>query len=499
MNLQQFLLIIRARYKVVFFILLSTVAVALALSVLLPKQYTATASVVVDVKSPDPIAGMMLPVMPGYMATQVDIIKSERVAHKVVKLLRLDENLAIKEQWMEATKGIGTLDTGAPTISGRWSQKVTKFLKLFEIPAITEKGISANQMDSELEVWLIERLQKKLNVKPSLESNVINIDYTATDPGSAAAIANAFAQAYIDTNIELKVEPAKQYARWFGQQGRSLRDTVEKAQAKLSEYQQKHGIVASEERLDNETAKFNELSAQLTVVQGQTSDAQSKQKSGSASDTLPEVVQNLLIQNLKADIAQKEAKLQELAVNLGKNHPQYQRGESEIASLKQKLEAETRHITSGFSTSRNVGKEKETELKAAIEAQKRKVLDLKKERDQLTVLQRDVDASQKAYDAVTQRFNQSSLESQSTQTNVSVLTSASDPIKPSFPKIGLNSLIAVVLGTLLGVVAALVFEIFDRRIRSAEDLAEMLQLPVLGVIQRSKKRSRFAFWRRRTA
>jgi chain length determinant protein EpsF len=274
---------------------------------------------------------------------------------------------------------------------------------------------------------------------------------------------------------------------------------VEKAQAKLSEYQQKHGIVASEERLDNETAKFNELSAQLTVVQGQTSDAQSKQKSGSASDTLPEVVQNLLIQNLKADIAQKEAKLQELAVNLGKNHPQYQRAESEIASLKQKLETETRHITSGFSTSRNVGKEKETELKAAIEAQKRKVLDLKKERDQLTVLQRDVDASQKAYDAVTQRFNQSSLESQSTQTNVSVLTSASDPIKPSFPKIGLNSLIAVVLGTLLGVVAALVFEIFDRRIRSAEDLAEMLQLPVLGVIQRSKKRSRFAFWRRRTA
>jgi succinoglycan biosynthesis transport protein ExoP len=475
------------------------VAVALVLSVLLPKQYTATASVVADVKSPDPIAGMMLPVMPGYMATQADIIKSERVAHKVIKLLKLDENPAVKEQWMEVTEGKGTLDTGASTISGSVSQKVAKLLKRSEIPAITEKGMGANQINSELEVWLIERLQKKLNVKPSLESNVIEISYKAVDPVSAAAVANAFARAYIDTNIELKVEPAKQYARWFGEQGKGLRDNMEKAQAKLSEYQQKQGIVASDERLDNETAKLNELSAQLTVVQGQTSDAQSKQKSGSASDTLPEVVQNLLIQNLKADIAQKEAKLQELAGNLGKNHPQYQRAESEIASLKQKLEAETRHITSGFSTSRTVGKDKEIDLKAAIEAQKRKLLELKNERDQLAVLQRDVDTAQKAYDAVTQRFNQSSLESQSTQTNVAVLTSASEPINPSFPQIWLNSLIAVVLGTLLGVVAALMFEMLDRRIRSADDLAEMLQLPVLGVIQRNKQRGRLAFWRRKTA
>ena len=82
MNLQQFLLILRARYKLVLFTLLGTVAVTLVLSLVLPKQYTATSAVVVDVKSPDPIAGMMLPalIMPGYMATQVDIINSDRVA-----------------------------------------------------------------------------------------------------------------------------------------------------------------------------------------------------------------------------------------------------------------------------------------------------------------------------------------------------------------------------------------------------------------------------------
>ena len=103
MTFHQFLLIIRSRYKIVLSILLFTVITTLVISLLLPKQYTANTSVVVDVKSPDPIAGMVLPGLasPAYMATQIDIINSERVAERVVKMLRMDENAAIKEQWMD--------------------------------------------------------------------------------------------------------------------------------------------------------------------------------------------------------------------------------------------------------------------------------------------------------------------------------------------------------------------------------------------------------------
>jgi chain length determinant protein EpsF len=460
MNLQLLLLVLRARYKIALVALVVTVTATLAVSLLLPKQYSARATVVIDVKSPDPIAGLMLPalMMPGYMATQVDIVESQRVAQKVVKMLKLDENPAVREQWPEATRGKGELDD-----------------------------------------WLAELLRKRLKVKPARESSVVSIDYTANDPAFAAMIANAFAQAFIDTNIELKVEPAKQYSLWFGEQGKMLRESHEKAQARLSEHQQKYGIVGSDERLDIETAKLNDLSAQLTVVQGQTADAQSKQRSGSAADTLPEVVQNPLILNLKGDVARQEARLQEMAGNLGKNHPQYQRMEAEIAALKRQLEAETRHITSGFSTSRAIGKDKEAELRAAIAAQKNKLLELKSERDQLAVLTRDVDAVQRAYDAVTQRLNQTSLESQSKQTNVSVLTPASAPNTPSSPKIVLNTLIAIFLGSGLGIGAAFLLEMLDRRIRSAEDLVEMLQMPVLGVIGPANGRSRPALGYRRPA
>jgi chain length determinant protein EpsF len=454
MSLQQFFLILRARFAMVLLILLATVAAVVAASLVLPKKYTATAAVVVDVKSPDPITGTMLHamVMPGYMATQRDIITSDRVAQKVVRLLKLDEVPDMKAQWLANTKGKGKVDA-----------------------------------------WLGARLQKKLDVKPSRESNVIDISYSASDPGFAASVANAFAQAYIDAGIELRVEPARQYARWFGEQDKGLRESLEKAQARLSERQQTYGIAASDERLDSETAKLNDLSAQLTVVQGQTADARSRQRSGSAGSTLPEVVQNPLIHTLKGDIARQEAKLQEVAGNLGKNHPQYQRMESELASLKRQLEIETRLITSGFGTATAVGKDKEAELAAAVAAQKEKLLGMRQARDQLAALQRELDTAQKAYEGVSQRLTQSMLESQVRQTNVSMLTLASEPVEPSSPNLLMNTVAAIFLGTLCGLGAAIGLEILDRRVRSIHDVAEMLQLPVLGVIPQRKRPARLPF------
>ena len=206
-------------------------------------------------------------------------------------------------------------------------------------------------------------------------------------------------------------------------------------------------------------------------------------------------MQNPLINQLKADVARTESKLQELAGNLGKNHPQYQRQAAELETLKQKLAAETRQVANAVGTSGRVSKQKEAELRAAIEAHKKRIFQLKEGRDEATVLQREVETAQRAYDLVTQRLTQTNLESQMTQTNVSVLTPAIAPIEHSSPKLLLNTALAIFLGTLLGVGAALFMELLDRRVRSAEDIAEALNLPVLATIDgRTKKpRRRFAF------
>lgn len=442
MTLQQFLFILRARYKAALLTLLVTVAATAIISLVLPKQYTASAAVVVDVKSPDAVSGLMLQglMTPGYMATQIDIINSDRTAKAVVKLLRMDSSTTIQQQWMEATKGKGQL------------------------------------LD-----WLANLLQKNLDVKPSRESNVININYTGTDPDFAAAVANAFAQAYINVNLDLRLAPAREYATFFDEQTKSARSKLEKAQQALSDYQQKNGITSADDRLDFETAKLNETSSQLTGIQGQTTDSQSKRQNAKA-DTVAEVMQSPLVNGLKSDIARLEARLTESNVNLGKNHPQTQRTEAELATLKAQLDAETRKITSSIETTYQVSKQREQQLQGALGAQKSRVLVLNKQRDELNVLRRDIESAQRTFEAMSMRASQSNIESQTNQTNIAVLNPASAPPEPSKPRVLINILASIFLGTLLGVGLALVLELANRRVRSAQDLVEALNLPVLGSI-----------------
>ncbi|MBP9060751.1 MAG: chain length determinant protein EpsF [Rhodoferax sp.] len=442
MTLQQFLRILRARYIVALLVFFVTVSTTVAVSLLMSKQYTASAAVVVDVKSPDPVSGLMLQGMmaPGYMATQVDIINSDRVANAVVKLLRMEQSPVIQQQWQEATQGKGQL------------------------------------VD-----WLATLLQKNLDVKPSRESNVINISYTGTNPEFSAAVANAFAQAYMNVNLDLRLAPARQYAAFFEEQTKAARDKLEKAQQALSTYQQENGITATDERLDFETAKLNETSSQLTGVQGQTTDSQSKRQN-TQSDTVAEVMQSPLINGLKSDIARLEAKLTESNINLGHNHPQTQRAEAELTTLKNQLNAETRKITSSIETTYQVSKQREAQLQSALGAQKAKVLMLNKQRDELNVLRRDIESAQRSFEVVSQRAAQTNIESQANQTNISVLNPAVAPVDPSKPRVMLNILVSIFLGTLLGVGMALMLELINRRVRSPDDLVEALDLPVLGSI-----------------
>lgn len=442
MTLHQFLLILRARYRVALLILLLAVSAALAVSLILPKKYTAQTAVLVDIRSPDPVAGgtpLQGVVAPSYMATQVDIIGGDRVAQRVVKMLKLDENPSTKERWMEATEGRGTL-----------------------------------------EGWLADSLQKRLDVRPARESNVINITYKGSNPEDAANIANAFAQAYLEINLALKTEPARIYAEWFDAQTKTSRAKLEEAQARLSEYQQKAGIVSSDERVDYETAKLGEISSQLTTVQGDTTDSQSKR--GSRGDTVAEVMQSPLINGLKADVARQEAKVQEVSVRLGENHPERQRAEAELAALKSRLSNETARINASIETTYRVAKDRERELQGAVGAQKSRVLALNKQRDELNVYRRDVESAQRAYEAVSQSASQTRLQSLTNQTNVVRMNVATPPVNPSSPRLLVNLLIAAFGGTLLGVACALLLELTNRRVRSAEDLVQMLGLPVLASI-----------------
>jgi polysaccharide biosynthesis transport protein len=440
MTFGQFLSILRARWWAALLIFLLVVATTLVVNLLLPKQYKATASVLVDSK-PDPVSiAMFGGQSPGFMATQVDIIQSDRVAQRVVRNLKLSENPQIRQQWQDETKGQGSIES-----------------------------------------WMGNLFQRSMDVVPSRESSVISVNYRAPDPRFAAALANAFVQAYIDTSLDLRVDPARQYSSFFETRSKEAREALETSQTKLSSFQREKGIIASDERLDIENSRLNELSSQLTALQAMAAESGSRQAQaqGSQGDRMQEVLNNGLILGIKSDLSRGEARLQELSTRFGDAHPQVQEIKANVAELRVRLDAETRKVTSGVGLTNTITRKRESDVRASLDAQRAKVLKLKAVRDEGMVMLRDVDNAQRAYDAVLQRFTQTSLESQTKQSNVNMLTEAIPPLIPASPRILLNTILAAIGGLLLAAGTALALELRDRRVRNVDDLVATLELPVL--------------------
>jgi chain length determinant protein EpsF len=441
MSPQQILTALRLRWWLVLvpFVLLATAAAYYTSTV--PKRFTATTSVLMDVKT-DPLLATLAPSLasPAYMATQIEIMNSDRVADRVAKALKLADNPEAVEQWRRITQG--------------------------RIP---------------MDAHFANLVKRGLFVEPANNSNILNVSYAAADPKFAAAAANTYAQAYIDFSVELKVGPAREFAGFFDERSKTLKTELEAAQAKLSEFQKKKGILVSAERVDHEAARLTSLETALANALAESAETSSRTRN-SGTETSVDIQQSGVVQSLKSEIARAETRLNEVSVTFGSSHPVRLQLEAQIAELKQQLASEMRRVSGATVSVNRVANQKISELRALVEAQKRTVLSLRNERDEASLLLKDMETAQRAYEQVTQRRAQLANESQAEQATARVLSPASEPLYHSHPSYKKNVVAAAAVGLILGALLAIAWELLDRRVRSEADMVMGHNVPVLGVM-----------------
>ena len=476
MTIGQFLKILRARMRLILMFMLTACVAAIVVTMILPKRYEATASVMVDTKAADSAlsSGSAPPTMENNVAnvvsTNLDIIGSPNVALKVVEMLRLEQNPRARELLV----GSSPLGELREWVYG-WISRL--------LPQ--EEGKEASVRD-----WMADRLLRNLRLNSNRDSRLIKVSYSSPDPGFSAAAANAFVQSYRDTLLQLRVQPAQQSTKWFDEQVSDLKRNLEQAEAKLSKFQQEKGIVATDEKLDLENAQLSDLSAQLATAQTQSYESAAKQrqfqefltKGGSAATAPVEVLSSPSVQQLKQQAAQDEAKLGELSRRVGKNHPQYLAAAAQLQRTRSALRQEMRNVAQGLSSSSGVSQQREVALRSALQQQRNRVLKLKGDRNELAMLARDAENAQRAYNEAVQRSSQTRLESKADQTGGSIIDSAVAPTKPASPNVVLNLAVALAAGLVLGIGVALFCETVNRYVRSEQDIVEILGIPVLAVL-----------------
>jgi succinoglycan biosynthesis transport protein ExoP len=441
MNLSHFLAVLRARWPAAVIVFGVVLATAILYLVFATRVYTATASLLIDVK-PDPVSSMLYGgATPSQINTQIEILRSDRVAQRVVQNLKLADLADMRAMWSSAKSG------------------------------------------QTIQEWLTEVVEAGLDprvVAPG--SNVIDISYRSADSHFASSLANAYVQAYLETSIELRVDPAKQYSGFFTDQQKDARTALETAQNKLSAFQREKGIIGSDDKFDLEMSRLSALTQELVSIQTARVDASTRQGQVGNASQLNEVLQNGTVSGLKSDLSAAELKLQDLSSRYGDRHPQVQEARAAVNELKAKIARATSDVTGAIGVDARVSHAREAEIQAAVDAQRAKVLGLKETRDQVEVMQRDVDNAQKSYDQVYNRASQTNLESQNRQSNATVISQATTPSTPSSPKIVPVLLMGIVAALGLGLGSALLLEQFDKRMRTTSDAFDFLGLPVIGIM-----------------
>ena len=452
MTPRQVLATLAARWPWALAVFLIVVTVTIAASLTMLKRYTATASVMLDPRSLEQIAGGALnsQASGAYMATQMDLLMSERVGRGVIQALNLRDEKRLHEAWLKAGHGEG-----------------------------------------DFEAWLSDALKSSLLVKPAPMSNVVTITYTADTGADAARFANAYVKSYIDTSLKMRMERLRESGTFFDERTKELRLELEGAQAKLSEYQQKHGLLVGEDKVNLEATRLAELGAQLLVAQSANAEVSGRMKrAGVQTDKLQEVWRNPAVAQLSAEITREEVRLRELTARLGDSHPQLVEQEARLSEMKARLAVEKARAASNASFDNSATQNRVTQLSESVEAQRAKVLRMQVQREQSSPLQRNVEMAQRAYDSMQLRLNQASVESQNTHANLTVLKEATVPMAPSSPNLLKNIGGSLALGILLGSALVLGREHFDRRLRTVDDVSELKQamlvsLPVSGHANRS--------------
>lgn len=441
MNLSHFLAVLRARWVSAVIVFGVVIVASILYLVFATRVYTATASVLIDAK-PDPVSSMLYGgAAPALINTQIEILRSDRVAQRVIQNLKLADLADMRSAWASAKSGLT------------------------------------------IQEWLTETIENGVDAKVnSPGSNVIMISYRSSDPRFAATIANAYVQAFLETSIELRVDPARQYSGFFTDQQKESRTALENAQNKLSAFQREKGIIGSDDKFDLEMSRLTALTQELVAIQTARVDASTRQGAAGNSSQMSEVLSNGTVSGLKSDLSAAELKLQELSSRYGDKHPQVQEARAAVAQLRAKIARATSDVTGAIGVDARVSHAREAEIQAAVDAQRTKVLLLKETRDQVAVLQRDVDNAQRTYDTVYNRASQTNLESQNRQSNATVISQATTPATPSSPKVLSVIVLGFAAALALGIGTALLQEQFDKRMRTTTDAFDFLGLPVIGIM-----------------
>lgn len=336
-----------------------------------------------------------------------------------------------------------------------------------------------------------EILLDNLSINPTRLSRLVAVDFTSPDAAFSARIANAWADNFIQTNLERKVQ-ATSYGRNLLERQLALqKERLDESQRQLVNYasrqqiinlpaQSGNGTTTSERSIvADDLAALNTALSEATAARIQ-AEARYRQAGNAGAST--EALRNQAINNLRQKRAELAAEYQRLMVQFEPEYPTAKAIKSQIDQLDRSIAREEGRVSGSLEADYREARDRESALQAKVDQLKASYLDLRRRSIQYNIYQQEVDTNRALYDGLLQRFKEIGVAGGVGVNNISVVDAADVPQKPSSPRLVLNLLIALLAGLGTGALLAFALEQMDEAITDPAEVQRRLGLPLLGSV-----------------
>ncbi len=408
---------------------------------LLPKSFTATATLKVDSEVKDPLAGqvnLLAEQRGGYIPTEMQLMVSSEVLLSVVDQLRLTQN----KEYIAGFRGVPS--------------------------------------PGNLRQWVKERLVKDLDVEQGVQGSLlINITATAGNAVLAADIANAVADTYLIKEKERVDNPASERAKRYSEQIAELKAKVSTAADALAAFQQRTGITDPTGTKNVETETLTTMQTRLEDARNARREAEVKAAGDpTAGKGVTEAKDR--IGNLRAELGSQESQLAQMRTTLGPNHPRVRELQSQMDATRRVIAEEMHAFSQNNGADLAAAKQLELKLQQAVDQQRAKVLAASSVQDEANKYMLELDSAKAVYKRALDGYDQIMFASTGHYSFVDIVSRAVPAVKSTKPnKVKLFAM-NIIAALFLGLAGPMCYELFvNRRVRCRDDMERGFRVPVL--------------------
>ncbi|MCC7176734.1 MAG: polysaccharide biosynthesis tyrosine autokinase [Bryobacterales bacterium] len=432
----------RHRWKILSFVAASVLA-AVVISNRLTPVYESTATIDIDRQTPTGVIGQeavrsTTNDADQFLATQIKLIQSDSVLRPVVE----------------------------------------KF-NLRQIPGELEVPPAGSGHAEDAPVVL-----KKLKVSRPPNTYLLLISYRSSDPQLAAQVANAAAGSYLEHTYNIRYKSSASLSAFMEKQLEELKANMERSSAALAQFERELNVINPEEKTSILSARLLQLNAEYTNAQAdrvRKEAAEQSVRSGSLQAALVST-QGESLRKLTERLNDAREKFAEIKTHYGSNHPEYRKAAAQAAEVEKLLADTTANIRQRVGIEYAEAVRREGMLQKAVQETKAEWDSLNARSFEYQALKREAEADKALYEELVRKIKEAGINASFQNSAIRIADSARPAVKPVFPNLKLNVLLAFLFSSLLAVGMAVLSDVLDNTVRDPEQATRMLRTEVVGTL-----------------